>query len=141
MNFTTPFQLRAKNAGGTVVATFSPGQFVGTLIGLPSPDPVYLERETVNLALDPWMMGWRRAFTVSFIATSRDIPGTPYSLGTVLNAAGGAGASLEYSINGGTAWIPCFLAGTVLHEKQDDKNMAVRMELSIQDKALTASVF
>lgn len=139
--FTTNFQLRAKNASGTVLATFKEAASgVGRRVGLPSPVGVWLEREGLDLSDQSHFVGHKQAITVAFNSEEVAVPGdTGYSsLEAVLNALP-AGGTLEYTLDGGTTWVPCRHDDPEVTKDDGDLNTGHTITLTLTSRAVVTS--
>ena len=109
--FPTPFQLRATDAAGTVLATFKEDATaeIGRQVGLPSAAEVWIEREGLDFSDQSYFVGHKQVLTVWFNSEAVAIPaetGGYTTLEAVLNSLP-AGGTLEYSLDGGSTWVPC----------------------------------
>jgi hypothetical protein len=138
--FTTLFQLRSKNASGNVLATFKEAPGVGRHVSLPSGQAVWLEREGLDFSDQSYYLGCRQVVVVDFLAEDLLISGDSgfSSMQAVLNALP-AGGSLEYSLDGGTTWVPCRHDDPEISKPGNERNVASKITLTLTSRAIVAS--
>lgn len=141
--YTTAFQLRAKNAAGTVLATFKEISGIGRHVSLSRGQKVSIEREGIALDDASYFVGHKQLVDVDFMAEGIVIPcetgGTYSTLQAVLNALP-AGGTLEYSLDGASTWVPC-VHDDPEPEKPGNVNVGNKLTLTLTSRAIVANPF
>jgi hypothetical protein len=141
--YTTAFQLRAKNSAGTVLYTFKEIAGIGRHVSLSRGQKVSIEREGILFDDQSYFMGSKQVVAVDFMAegivTPCETGGTYVTLQAVLNGLP-AGGTLEYSLDGGTNWVPC-VADDIEPEKPGEVNVGNKYALVLTSRAIVANPF
>ena len=90
--WTYDFRIRSLDAGANVLHAWKPGPLVGTDVGPPTYEAIYLERELVNFDITPFLAGYRAHLSVKLDAVNTKI--TPATTGSVAAPAAGASVAL-----------------------------------------------
>jgi hypothetical protein len=159
--------LRAKNSGGTVLATFQAGSFFRgvsgaqspntaalsgvfiqpTIIGPPTYEKIELAREGLDWSNDPITVGFRPKLHVEWIMRASEVYGLTgvglSHLRTVISYLTTVGDYLELSLDG---WLstPNYrkvnLVSNVEYTAIDGKDIGLALALDFEGKALISSV-
>jgi len=138
--YTTYFQLRVKNSGGTVLYTFKPHDSVRTDVDVERGEAVVIERMKALQVNADYHLGYKQRVGGLFTAIGKSITAaTGYATLEVVLNAHTTGGTLEYSVDGGSTWVPCVLEGDPDRFKQEGQNYTEQVRVSCISKECVAT--